>query len=166
MHTVRPLKIKKPATDMIDIILLIIILSVIYMIGSIIEKNHFKKLKKEEVEYIKLPAGGFGCKNWSSNKQIKDVGIVCGEAAIGCDYFKMFVSNLKSFFGGRLTSVESVLDRARREAIVRMKEKAKKIGANVIINVKIESTMLNECEQKNMLPQCLVIAYGTAIKYE
>ena len=65
-----------------------------------------------------------------------------------------------------MTSVESDLDRARREAIVRMKEKAKKIGANVIINVKIESTMLNECEQKNMLPQCLVIAYGTAIKYE
>ena len=71
------------------------------MIGSIIEKNHFKKLKQKEVEYIKLPAVGFGCKKWGSHKQIKDVGIVCGEDATGLDHFKRCGEELEYFVGGR-----------------------------------------------------------------
>ena len=59
---------------------------------------------------------------------------------------------------------ESVLDRGRREAILRMREKAR--YANFIINTRIESVMLNDVYGKESVPQCAIIAYGTAVTYE
>ena len=69
----------------------------------------------------------------------------------------ILVANLKSIFGGRLTTFESVLDRGRREAILRMREKAR--YANFIINTRIESVMLNDVYGKESVPQCAIIAY-------
>ncbi len=65
--------------------------------------------------------------------------------------------------GGRLTPYESIMDRARREAILRMREKVQ--NADIIVNVRIESCMLNE-NISGCLPQCAIIAYGTAITYD
>ena len=121
-----------------DILLLLILLAITYTTGCIIEKNHYNKIKKIE--------------------------LVTGEVVISGDYFKNFVANLKSIFGGRLTTFESVLDRGRREAILRMREKAR--YANFIINTRIESVMLNDVYGKESVPQCAIIAYGTAVTYE
>ena len=45
-----------------------------------------------------------------------------------------------------------------------MREKAR--GANFIINARIESVMINDNYQKDTVPQCAIIAYGTSITYE
>jgi uncharacterized protein YbjQ (UPF0145 family) len=115
---------------------------------------------------IRKPIINFGTKKWKlGNKKIKKVELVTGEVVISGDYFKNFAAGLKNLFGGRLTSFESILDRGRREAILRMREKA--LGANCIINARIESVMLNNIyDSQNSVPQCAIIAYGTAITYE
>ena len=132
--------------------------------GTIIEKSHYKKLRQKEIELIRLPAVSFGTKHYKINRPVKKVELVCGEAVIAGDYFKNYVADLKNMFGGRLTSLESIMDRARRQAIVRMKEQAK--GANIIINVRLESSMMNHVDMKNSVTKCAVYAYGTAITYE
>ena len=148
-----------------DIILLVIILVVTYTTGSIIEKRHFKKMKQREFALIRQPVVSFGLKSWSSKRKIKKVELVTGEVVVGVDYFKLFVASLKGLFGGRLTTYESVMDRGRREAILRMREKAK--GANFIINARVDTVMLNDLSgKKNFVPQCAVVASGTAITYE
>ena len=129
-----------------DILLLLILLAITYTTGCIIEKNHYNKIKKREIALFRQPHVNFG------------------EVVISGDYFKNFVANLKSIFGGRLTTFESVLDRGRREAILRMREKAR--YANFIINTRIESVMLNDVYGKESVPQCAIIAYGTAVTYE
>ena len=43
--------------------------------------------------------------------------LVAGSVVISEDYFKRIVSSLQSLFGGRLRSYESLVDRARREAV-------------------------------------------------
>ena len=68
-------------------------------------------------------------KHWHTDKKIKKIELVTGECVISGDYFKNFVAGLKNLFGGRLTTFESVIDRGRREAILRMREKAR--GANL-----------------------------------
>ena len=148
-----------------DLLLIIVILGVTYATGSIIEKNHFKKIRQREIALVKKPVVTFG-KKLTTSKKIKNVELVTGEAAISGDYFKTFVSAFRNFFGGRMVSFESLMDRARREAILRMREKAK--NANIIVNTRLESTMLNNCDDtsNNQLPQVAVIAYGTAITYE
>lgn len=147
-----------------DILLLFILLAITYTTGCIIEKNHYNKIKKREIALFRQPHVNFGAKNWKTNKKIKKIELVTGEVVISGDYFKNFVANLKSIFGGRLTTFESVLDRGRREAILRMREKAR--YANFIINTRIESVMLNDVYGKESVPQCAIIAYGTAVTYE
>lgn len=149
---------------MIEILILLIVIVITYVTGTIIEKNHYKSIIKREIALIKKPIINAGAKTWNSKKKIKKIELVTGEVVISGDYFKNFAATLKSFFGGRLTSFESVLDRGRREAILRMRENAK--DANFIINAKIESVMINDYYTNNSVPQCAIIAYGTAITYE
>ena len=147
-----------------DLLLLILILIITYITGSLIERAHFNKVKKREIALLRQPVVTFGTKNYKINRPIKKIELVHGEAVIAGDYFKNFVAGIKNIFGGRLTSLESIMDRARREAILRMKEQAQ--GANIVVNVRIETSMLNHVERKNSVPKCAVYAYGTAITYE
>jgi uncharacterized protein YbjQ (UPF0145 family) len=147
-----------------DLLLVLLLLVITYFTGRIIDKNHYKDIQKREIALIKKPIITFGAKKWTTKKPIKDIRMVTGEVVIAGDYFKSFVAGIKNIFGGRLTSYESILDRGRREAILRMREKAK--NANIIVNVRIETVMLNSDQtQKNMPPQCAIIAYGTAVTY-
>lgn len=147
-----------------DLLTVIVLLAITYFTGSVIEKNHFKKIKQREIALIRKPIVNFGGKKWSTNKKIKRAELVTGEVVISGDYFKNFVAGLKNIVGGRLTTFESILDRGRREAILRMREKA--TGANYIINTRIETVMLNDLYTNQGVPQCAIIAYGTAITYE
>ena len=64
--------------------------------------------------------------------------------------------------GGKVFSYESVLDRARREAILRMKESAPL--ADMVVNTRLEMVELKSViEQLPIRPLCLY-AYGTAIR--
>ncbi len=146
-----------------DILGLIIILTATYFIGHAFEQTHFEEIKKREIMLIKRPLLNFGARNFNTKRKIEKVELVTGEVVISGDYFKFFIASFKTLFGGRLTTMESLLDRARREAILRMREKAPL--ASVIINTRVESVMLNDVYWKNTRPQCAVIAYGTAITY-
>ena len=146
-----------------DLILLIFLIILTYITGSIVEKRHFKKIIKREKALIKKPIVSYGKRFTGKNRKIKKVELVTGEVVISGDYFKNFAVGLKNFFGGRLTSFESILDRGRREAVLRMREKAK--GASIIVNTRIESVMFNNFYSQSV-PQCAIIAYGTAITYE
>jgi len=149
----------------LDLILIITLLVITFCTGSYLEKRHFKKIKQREIALIRKPIVSYGIKKWNSSRKVKSVELVTGEVVISGDYFKNFVAALKNFFGGRLTTFESVLDRGRREAILRMREKAK--GANLIVNTRIESVMLNDLYSgQGGVPQCAIIPYGTAITYE
>lgn len=146
-----------------DLILILLLLIITYMTGSIIERNHFKNIKQREIKLIKKPIVNYDSKKFQTDRPVKKVELVVGEVVISGDYFKNFVAGLKNFFGGRLTPFESVLDRGRREAILRMREKAK--DASIIVNTKIETVLLNNIYMSNSVPQCAIIAYGTAITY-
>lgn len=148
-----------------DIINLISLLALTYFIGSVIEKKHFEKIKKREISLIKKPVITLDNKIYNQYKPIKRVRLVTGEVVLSGDFFKTYVASLKNFFGGRLTTFESILDRARREAILRMRESAK--DADCVMNVRLETIMLNDFySNKGTIPKCAVIAYGTAVIYE
>ena len=89
--------------------------------------------------------------------------MVYGSAVISIDYFKRFLGGLRNIFGGELSSFETVLDRARREAILRMKEMAGNAG--IIINTRVETSTIGTTSKKGI--GCSeVLAYGTALTFE
>ena len=83
-----------------------------------------------------------------------------GSVVVASDYFKQFVAWLRSLFGGHVASFESLLDRARREAVLRMKENAQKQGANIICNVKFTTASINKDASSSSTVEAM--AFGTA----
>jgi uncharacterized protein YbjQ (UPF0145 family) len=77
--------------------------------------------------------------------------------------FKRFSAKIHSFFGGRLSVYESLLDRARREALLRMRERALLSGATMIFGVRLEVTSINNGNPNRGTTGVEMIAYGTAI---
>ncbi len=138
------------------------LLLVTYIIGSITEKRHFEGLAKREhwsrnmtVITLKTPPP-----DWEAQK----VGLVMGNVVISVDYFKRFLAGLRSIVGGRIKTYEPLLDRARREAMMRMKEEARNKGFNTILNVRLETTRLATRKGGKGVAGIEILAFGTALK--
>ena len=147
-----------------DLLIIITSLVICYFTGSTIEKNHYKKIKAREVALYKSPYVSYG-KSFARHPKIKKSCLVSGSVVIGCDYFKTFLASLRNLFGGNISAYESVLDRGRREALLRMREAAHLQRAHAIINTKIETVMLDPIGSTQN-PKVCVLAYGTAIEYD
>ena len=91
-----------------------------------------------------------------------DTTLVCGNVVISVDYFKTVIAGLRNLVGGNITAYESLLDRARREAILRMQEQAATLGSRMIINMKFETSRVSGDAGRG-LGSVEVLAYGTAL---
>ena len=146
---------------MLDLIIFLVLLGLGYFIGQWNEQRHYRSIRLRERQYAKVLA--FATRYPPDVAREQACVLVTGSVVVGSDYFKQFVSGLKTLIGGRLTSYESLLDRARREAMLRMKDQALRLGSQLVINVKVESTNIGGGHGQSM-PIVQVIAYGTALK--
>lgn len=97
-------------------------------------------------------------------KKIKEYrGIVFGEVVNGVNFTKDFLASITNFVGGRSKEYEEELVNSRADAINEIMERAKKIGANGLIGVKVDVETINVNENGVML---LVVASGTAVVVE
>lgn len=83
--------------------------------------------------------------------------LVVGHVVLGADRGKQFVGGLRNALGGEVRSLQKILLRARREARLRMLEDARDLGADLVVNVRFETS-----EVKNLAAE--VLCYGTAIR--
>lgn len=88
--------------------------------------------------------------------------LVIGSVVIAQDRFKSVIAGLLSFFGKNLTGYETMLERGRREAVLRMKWQASEIGYNHILGMRIETTNIGAHDPNGDAIE--VIAYGTAVQ--
>lgn len=146
---------------MLDLIIFLVLLGLGYFIGQWNESRHYRSIRLRERQYAKVLA--FATRYPPDVAREQACLLVSGSVVVGSDYFKQFVAGLKTLVGGRLTSYESLLDRARREAILRMKDQALRLGSQLVINVKFETTNIGGGHGQS-LPIVQVIAYGTALK--
>ena len=88
--------------------------------------------------------------------------MVTGSMVVAADYFKSFASSLKTLIGGRMKSLERMQERARREAVLRMTEQARALGASAVTNVRIETATISG-KRQGSCAGVEVIASGTAL---
>lgn len=141
------------------------LLLVAYCSGRIIEKRHYRSIRRREVRLRQLPAVTFRRvpKSWN----VRESGLVMGNVVISVDHFKRFLAGLRMIFGGRVKSYESLLDRARREALLRMKEQAMGRGYRVVVNVRLETSRLASAKRKGKATAGVeVLAFGTGLQLE
>ncbi len=132
-----------------------------YFMGTHFEKRHFQSIIIRERAFLNKPAVTFDESDdtvFPLDPSICDTRLVGGSVVISVDYFKRFLAGLRGIVGGRLTSYETLVDRARREAVLRMKEESG--DADRIANLRIETSTLSSGRGIGAVE---VHAYGTAI---
>lgn len=146
-----------------NLIFTVVFFVVVFIIGTQIEKNHYKSVKEREKEFANLPA--ISSTKVADLTNVTDSRLVSGCIVISNDAFKKMVARIYNIFGGRISVYETLFDRARREAIIRMKEQARMHGAHMVINTRFETSRLGAVNSGNKgLGIFEVLAYGTAIR--
>ena len=92
-------------------------------------------------------------------KILSQYGMVSGSTVRSKNAVLDFGAGLKNVFGGELKSYTSLLNDARKEAISRMEQQARVLGANAIINVRFATSSITSCAAE-------VYVYGTAVLAE
>lgn len=131
-----------------------------YSFGRVAEKRHYRSILRREAELSDLIV--IACKTLPESAVPPTTEMVLGNVVISVDYFKRFVAGLRMIFGGRVHTYESLLDRGRREALLRMQERAKALGANSIFNVRLETSSISKGARQSV-GSVEVLAYGTAV---
>jgi len=102
-------------------------------------------------------------KRVASPETVEQSAVVMGQYVAASDYFKAFATKWRSFFGGEMKSIMTLMERARREAILRMIEQAQAQGATEIWNIRLETSNISQMSGKKGSAQVELIAYGTAV---
>jgi uncharacterized protein YbjQ (UPF0145 family) len=143
------------------LILFFLLLVTGYIFGSLAEKRHYRSIRERERRFLHLPAVTLRAERVTGGAEILDADLVYGSAVISVDYFKRILAGLRNLFGGAIRSYETLIDRARREALLRMKAMAPE--ATLIVNVRVETAVIGASANKKTVGSVEVLAYGTAL---
>ncbi len=133
-----------------------------FVTGKILERRHFKRIAAGEAATAHQPA--ITARVWDLDHEVEKAELVQGSVVVSIDYFKRFMAGLYNLVGGRVRSFESILDRGRREAVLRMKAACP--DADIYVNLRLETSMLaSTTPQGQYLGGVEMIAYATAIRY-
>ncbi|MEM7220359.1 MAG: YbjQ family protein [Pseudomonadota bacterium] len=144
---------------MIELGVFVVLLGCGYFFGRAAENRHFASIRRREEELRdvlvfngrELPPEAVGGGM-----------LVTGSVVISVDYFKRVLAGLRGIFGGRITSYESLLERARREALLRMKDEAARLGAGCVVNARVETSSISQ-GRGDSIGSVEVLAFGTAV---
>jgi uncharacterized protein YbjQ (UPF0145 family) len=147
---------------LVQIGFLVVLLAIGWFAGRANERRHFRELAQNEARLRDILV--FNERTPPPDRRFAGGMLVVGSVVIAEDYFKRIAAGLRGLVGGRITVYESLLDRGRREAIIRMKEEAHRLGATMIFNVRLETSSLSE-DRTGQSPMFSAefIAYGTAL---
>lgn len=135
-----------------------------FFFGAWVERKHLRSLDEREAELEgivvhqlkSMPPG------WTVTGEPV---LLSASVVLANDYFKSFKSALKKLIGGNLTEHQRLMERGRREAIVRLKQEARNAGCNVVWNVRLETSMMQE-QAKQKASSGEFIAYGTGMRVQ
>jgi uncharacterized protein YbjQ (UPF0145 family) len=133
-----------------------------WLFGRANERRHLRELARAEARLRDIVVLNG---RWAQHEAAWRGGtLVVGSVVIAEDYFKRIAATLRSFVGGPVRSYESLVERGRREAVVRMKTEARKLGATLIANVRLETASLAEDRTgRGPMFSAEFIAYGSAL---
>lgn len=134
-----------------------------YVVGTYFENRHYHSISQREEKYRHISVV---TNQWKGHIESDDEGLIMNSGTVvASDYFKTLVSGLKSIFGGRLNAYETLLERGRREAVLRVLEQADQWGAYKLVNLRIETSTISSLSQsKGSLPCVELFAYATALR--
>lgn len=128
-----------------------------YLVGRVLERRHYDSIRQRERA---LQAVIALTTRWvPAGVNVQHSQLVSGSVVVSSDYFKTFVAGFRNLVGGRFRGYETLLERARREALLRLKHQAREAGSALVIGVRFHTTRV----AGSTTPSVEVMAYGTAL---
>lgn len=140
----------------------VLLLALGLIVGGTIERRHFKALDLREATNGDFLVTQLKSYPYAVADAVPPT-VLFGEVVISSDYLKTFLGGLRKIFGGEMKSYQSLLVRARREALQRVVEQAKAQGFNAVCNVRYYSTDIAKSTRgKNRAVMVTLMAAATA----
>ena len=92
-------------------------------------------------------------------KIVRTLGLVSGNTIRARHVGKDIMAGLRNLVGGEVTEYAKLLSESREQALDRMKAKAEKLGANAVISLQFQPSVI-------MGGAAEMMAYGTAVVIE
>jgi len=124
--------------------------------------KHYASIEQREEKYKYITVISDKDLKCAKNNQSEWVLIIEG-TVVALDAFKKFLAGLINIVWGRVRAYESLVDRARREAVLKVKQAAAQSGYNVIANLRIETSSISK-STKNTVWAVEAIAYATWVR--
>ena len=131
-------------------------------IGSAIERKHFIDIAEREARFRGQPA--LSIKTCDAPYPVRSAQLASGSVVVSVDHFKRFISGFRMLVGGEVRSYSSLIDRGRREALLRMKESQP--DADAYLNTRLETSTISSTAGNEGMGTIEVLAYATAVHYD
>ncbi|MBC7187011.1 MAG: YbjQ family protein [Calditrichaeota bacterium] len=95
----------------------------------------------------------------AGKKVVRYLGLVRGNTIRARHIGHDFMAALRNVVGGEIVDYTKMLSEAREQAVDRMVEQAKALGANAVVGVRFSTSMV-------MSAAAEILAYGTAVVVE
>ena len=135
-----------------------------YLIGGYLERRHFRQIERREHALQGFPVMTFD--SLPTDWVARDARLLTGSVVVSLDYFKRIIAGLRALIGGRVKTYEPLLDRARREAMLRLLEQARGAGYDAVINVRLQTSRIASARGDQGTAGVEMLAFGTAIRLD
>lgn len=144
--------------ELLNLGLPLLLIGIGYFVGRALELRHYASIRERERTLQSIVA--LNTRYVPDGVEASEIHLVSGSVVVSSDYFKTFVAAFRNLIGGRFRGYEALLERARREAMLRMKQQARDAGCRLVIGVRFHTTQV----AGSQTPSVEVMAYGTAVR--
>jgi len=124
------------------------------------EAAHWRQIAEQEQAVRDVLV--FATRRPPSLASVMDPVLVTGSVVVSSDFYRLLIASLRKIVGGNYRSYETMLERARRHAMVRLKQDAQRHGARMVFNVCFTTSRISDARRGTEAAQMEVLAYGTA----
>lgn len=130
------------------------------IVGAYLEKQHFQEFAEREEGTRHVPMSDLATP--PPGISVGRGALVEGSVVISADHFRSMRARFRKLIGGEFKGLVKMQERAKREALLRMKEQAIAQGAVAVCNVRVETSTIAG-NRPESVAGAEVIAFGTAL---
>ena len=128
-----------------------------WLIAAWFERRHLRSMDAREMPLSEISINtskqAHGC-------EPEGCTLLIGSVVVAHDYFRTLIIFIRRLIGGNIRPYERLVQRGRREALIRLKEEAELRAIDKVINVRFTTTAISG----RFLHAVEMMAYGTGIK--
>jgi uncharacterized protein YbjQ (UPF0145 family) len=134
----------------------VVLLAVGGGLGRLAERRHYRSLAERERQLL-APLTVTNLRALPSDLPVREASLVIGEVVVASDYAKQLAAAVRNLFGGEVRSLQRLMERGRREALLRAVDEARDRRADLLLNVRFATTTVTSLAAE-------VVCYGTAVR--